>query len=106
MRTNYLHDCYSAKVIPLGTYGRFVQREVEEFKTIKECLWELAADEKADIMVVGNHGRKGPKGDETVCGSAIQYLSLNNRFPVLILKDYRPRSVKPDGCLRWGVCFD
>jgi hypothetical protein len=24
MRTNYLHDCYSAKVIPLGSNGRFV----------------------------------------------------------------------------------
>jgi hypothetical protein len=31
---------------------------------------------------------------------------LNSNFPVLVLKDYRPRSVKPDGCFRYGVCFD
>lgn len=25
---------------------------------------------------------------------------------MLIIKDYKPRSVKPDGCLRYGVLFD
>lgn len=25
---------------------------------------------------------------------------------MLIIKDYRPRLTKPDGCLRWGVCYD
>jgi len=23
-----------------------------------------------------------------------------------VLKDFRPRSVKPDGCFRYGVCYD
>ena len=66
----------------------------------------MAAFEKADIIVVGNHGRKGPKSDETVCGSAIEYLANNHQFPVLIIKDFKPRKTKKDGCLRFGVCFD
>lgn len=55
---------------------------------------------------MGNHGRKGPKQEETVCGTVVEFLALNSKFPVLIIKDYRPRTVKPDGCLRWGVCYD
>ena len=73
----------------------------------KDCLWELAEQEQTTLLVCGSHGRKGPKAeDETVAGTAIQYLSLNTKFPVMVLKDYRPRSVKPDGCFRYGVCFD
>lgn len=56
--------------------------------------------------MVGNHGRKGPKQDETILGSGIQYLSLNAKFPCMIIKDRKERSQKPDGCLRYGVCFD
>lgn len=90
----------------LGKKARWVSKEIEPKKTSKECLWELAEQEKTSIVVIGSHGRKGPKLDETVLGSAVQYLSLSSKFPVLIMKDRKPRSEKPDGCLRYGVCFD
>lgn len=106
MKSQFMADCYEAKILPLGKSARWCTKEVEPPKTTKECLWELAEFEKANMIVVGNHGRKGPKNDETVCGTAVQYLSLNAKFPVLVIKDYRPRTVKPDGCLRWGVCYD
>lgn len=60
----------------------------------------------ANIIVVGGHGRKGEKKDETVLGTSVQFLSLDQRFPCLIVKDRKPRTEKPDGCLRYGVCFD
>lgn len=41
-------------------------------------IWELADFEKASMIIVGSHGRKGTKGEETVVGSAVQYLSLNS----------------------------
>ena len=106
MRSNYMKDAYEAKIVPLGKHGNFIAMEKEEGKTTKECLWNLAQEHKSDMIVVGNHGRKGPKKEETVCGSAIEYLSLNSFNPILIIKDFRPRTVKPDGCLRWGVCYD
>ena len=52
----------------------------------------IAKAEKASIIVVGNHGRKGPKRDETIAGSAIQYVSTDITFPVMILKDHKPRT--------------
>jgi hypothetical protein len=48
-------------------------------------------------MVVGFHGRKGPKEDPTIMGTAVQFLALNSAAPVLILKDPIPRSQKPGG---------
>eukprot|EP00349_Pseudokeronopsis_sp_Brazil_P010606 CAMPEP_0202977564 /NCGR_PEP_ID=MMETSP1396-20130829/84317_1 /ASSEMBLY_ACC=CAM_ASM_000872 /TAXON_ID= /ORGANISM="Pseudokeronopsis sp., Strain Brazil" /LENGTH=140 /DNA_ID=CAMNT_0049716321 /DNA_START=316 /DNA_END=738 /DNA_ORIENTATION=- len=61
---------------------------------------------QADIMVVGMHGRKGPKHDPTVLGSAVQYLSINPVTPFLIIKDKKLRSDKPGGSFRWAVCID
>lgn len=58
------------------------------------------------MVFVGNNGRKGPKKDETVLGTAIEYLSLNSTFPCVIIKDRKARTEKPDGALRYGVCFD
>lgn len=106
MRSNYVQDAYEAKLMELGHKGRWCSREVEEGKFSKDTLWELAEFETATLIVVGNHGRKGPKQDETILGSGIQYLSLNAKFPCMIIKDRKERSQKPDGCLRYGVCFD
>jgi hypothetical protein len=100
-------DNYEAKLIPYGLKARYAAREVDLMRGTKDCLWELAEMEGASIIVCGNHGRKGPKNDdETVAGTAIQYLSLNSKFPVLVIKDFRPRSTKQDQCFRYGVCYD
>ena len=106
-KQQYLHDKYEAKLLPFGLKARYASREVDIMRGTKECLWELAENEGSNIIIVGNHGRKGPKAeDETVAGTAIQYLSLNSKFPVLVLKDVRLRSTKHDGCFRYGVCYD
>lgn len=66
----------------------------------------MAEQAEASIIVVGGHGRKGQKADETVLGTCVQFLSLDQRFPCLVVKDRKPRIEKPDKCLRYGVCFD
>lgn len=106
MKPNFVADQYEAKVLPFGKQGRYCSRELESGQTSKEAVWALAEFEKASMVCVGNHGRKGPKADLTVAGTAIEYLSLNSKFPCLIIKDRKARSQKPDGCLRWGVCYD
>jgi hypothetical protein len=57
-------------------------------------------------MVIGGHGRKGPKKDETVLGTAIQFLAVDFRFPCMIIKDRVSRKERPDKCINYGVCFD
>lgn len=106
MRPQFVSDCYESKMIQLGSKGRYAPREKEEAKTSKEMLWDIADFEKASLICVGSHGRKGPKGDLTVAGTAIEYLSLNSKYPCLIIKDRKARSEKPDGCLRYAVLYD
>ena len=81
-------------------------REVGAGQTTKESLWNLAKENEATIICVGNHGRKGPKKEETVLGTQIEYLSENSTFPVMIVKDRKRRDEKRDKCLRYAVCFD
>lgn len=57
-------------------------------------------------MVTGYNGRKGPKADPTIAGSAIKYLAENSNMPVLVIKDPRRRDLKPDGTYHYGVCYD
>ena len=48
---------------------------------------DIAYDLSIDLNVVGFYGRKGPKEDPTVMGSAVQYLSVESHCPTLIIKD-------------------
>jgi len=57
-------------------------------------------------MVTGFHGRKGPKEDPTVAGTAVQYLAMNSILPVLIIKDKRIRKDQPDQKYNFGACYD
>ena len=56
-------------------------------------------------MVTGYHGRKGPKKDPTVMGSAVQWMSIHADRPLLILKDPKKRSERVDGYL-YAVLVD
>ena len=40
-------------------------------------IWELATEEKSNLIVCASHGRKGPKADETVCGTLVEYVALS-----------------------------
>ena len=106
MKSHYVTDIYEAKILEFGSRARYASRDKEDSQTSKEAVWALAKETKCDMIVVGNHGRKGPKADLTVAGTAVEYLSLNSEFPCLIIKDRKARSQKPDGALRWGVCYD
>ena len=106
MKSHYLIDRYTASMVQHGKHGRFYHVDIEEGKTTKQTMWEMGKAEQADILVVGNHGRKGPKSDETVCGTAIEHIAANQTFPVIIIKDFKPRSTKKDGLLRYGICYD
>lgn len=106
MKSNYLSDCYRAKLIQFGTHGSFVSQENEHKVPVRQLIWEMTENEKCDLIVTGNHGRKGPKADETVCGTLIEHTATSQSFPVLIIKDNVERRNKADQLFRFGVCFD
>ena len=66
----------------------------------------MARECAANLTVVGYHGRKGPKVDPTIMGSAVQFMSLNSATPVLIVKDPKTREESPDGFFTMAVLCD
>lgn len=89
----------------LGKRFSWHEASIEEGSSAKEQLNNLAKTIDATISVVGYHGRKGPKDDPTVMGSAVQYLSLETHKPVLIIKDPKVQQERPKG-YRFAVCID
>lgn len=101
IRMDYDSEC-------IGRFGKkFSINMVENFdgkKSTKEIVSEVAEEQKGDVLVVGFHGRKGPKEDPTIFGSAVFHLALNPVSPVLIVKDKHTRPADKD--FVWLICTD
>lgn len=88
MKCDFIRDKVDTECIALGSRWNFDAMEmIEGGKSAKELLNEAASRNNANVAVVGYHGRKGPKADPTVMGTAVQYMGINTSVPIFILKD-------------------
>jgi nucleotide-binding universal stress UspA family protein len=55
----------------MGSHAALIWEEVKEDVSVKQQMVESAVNHHADVLVVGMHGRKGPKEDHTILGSAV-----------------------------------
>jgi nucleotide-binding universal stress UspA family protein len=78
----------------------------EKDLSTKEHIMQIAKSSHTDCLVLGFVGRKGPKEDPTLLGSAVEYMAHNPVCPCLIIKDDEQRSAKENGAYRWLVCSD
>ena len=107
MKPDFIKDAADTECIALGDRWLFDDMEMlEGGKTAKELLNEAATRNNAHVCVVGWHGRKGPKEDPTVMGTAIQYMGFNATAPVFILKDPIARADKPNERFKWCALID
>ncbi len=95
-----------AEIVGYGHKGNMMWEPAHSGMTTKEHVCDMAKRSEATIMAVGWHGRKGPKTDPTIMGSAVQHISINPPCPVLILKDAIARKDKERGAFRWAVLVD
>lgn len=109
MKRDYIRGTCEAICITLGNRYFYIDEEhnpSHKTDNIKSHLNEIAKVREADIQVVGFHGRKGPKMDPTVMGTAVAYLSVAAVCPVLILKDPIDRATKENGVYTHAICTD
>jgi nucleotide-binding universal stress UspA family protein len=104
-KKDYIKNMAISSCAALGKRFHWVEHELKEGQVAKEVLVTLAEDNHIDVMVVGFHGRKGPKADPTVMGSAVQYMSIQCKKPVLVIKDPHKRAERPNG-YNLAVCVD
>jgi hypothetical protein len=65
-----------AHLIGIKKRYAWYDHEMQAGDSAKSLLIEMAQLHSADILVTGYHGRKGPKEDPTIMGTAIQYMSI------------------------------
>lgn len=61
MKSAYIAEMFETRILDLGKAAEFAMIDLDESKTTKECLWALAQERKASLIVTGMHGRKGLK---------------------------------------------
>ena len=106
-KNDFIRDKVDTECIALGDRWVFDSMEmVDGGKAAKELLNDAAQRNKAHVCVVGYHGRKGPKKDPTVMGTAVQYMGLHATVPVFILKDPIKRKDKKNEAFRFAACCD
>lgn len=107
LKENYIKSQTEALCASLGERFKYHSKALDtaEHETAKHALGVLATEYHATIQVVGFHGRKGPKADPTVMGSAVQFLSIEAVAPILIIKDPHNRKDRPNG-FRFCACVD
>ena len=67
---------------------------------------KIAEKDNANIMAMGFIGRKGPKEDPTLLGSAVEYMAHHPVCPALIIKRMEKREDKEDKGFKFLVCCD
>lgn len=60
-KPDYIHEIYETRLLDIGKKGEFVITDIYNDKTTKECLFALALERKATVIVTGMQGRKGVK---------------------------------------------
>jgi nucleotide-binding universal stress UspA family protein len=113
LKRQYIKELTESECAGLGARFHYHDEELmpshepmTSAKTAKNLLNEISKDNDASVVVVGFHGRKGPKADPTVMGSAVQYLSVETFKPVLIIKDPKSLEEHHKSGLRFAACVD
>ena len=74
--------------------------------TTKQHMVAIAEEYRSNILVLGYHGRKGPKEDPTLLGSNVDAIASDPVCPILVIKRKEERSAKENGAFRFLCCMD
>jgi len=108
MKRDYIREMTQALCISMQDRYYYAEAHHDGTHTdnIKAHLNDLALERGIDISVVGWHGRKGEKEDNTVMGTAVAFLTIEAVCPILIVKDHIDRSKKVNNAYSHCLCFD
>ena len=67
---------------------------------------QLAEGYRCNLLVVGFVGRKGPKADHTILGTAVDHNLRNGRCPMLVVKVPTLRKDTPSAAYLWVALID
>jgi nucleotide-binding universal stress UspA family protein len=108
LRSDYIYRTTESQLLPYVSPSKYSLYWMprDPSKSTRQQLVETAQLQNASIMVVGFHGRRGPKQDATVMGSAVDHSLQFGTFNLLIVKNQLHRTSIPDGSFNWIVLTD
>lgn len=108
LRSDYIYRTTESQLLPYISPSNYTLSWIQHdhSKSTRQELVETAEALNTTIMVVGFVGRKGPKDDVTVMGSAVDHSLQIGHFHLLILKYPTYRSRVPEGRFNWIVLVD
>lgn len=108
LRSDYIYRTTESELLPYLSPSRYnlIWMPRDPSISTRQQLVETAQNQNANIMVVGFHGRRGPKQDPTVMGSSVDHSLQMGNFNLLIVKLQVHRSLVPRGSFNWVVLAD
>mmetsp|Transcript_27218 Transcript_27218/g.24107 ORF Transcript_27218/g.24107 Transcript_27218/m.24107 type:complete len:291 (-) Transcript_27218:38-910(-) len=98
---------YEAKMIGVHqSKWELVWRRKDSKRSTQEIITNLAEEYRTDVLVLGYHGRKGPKEDPTLLGSNVDLIAKEPICPLLVIKNEELRKDKEGNGYRFVVCMD
>ena len=98
---------YEAELIATSkSKWSMVWEHLDKGLSTKEHLMKIAKTDKANMIAMGYIGRKGPKEDPTLLGSAVEYVAHHPVCPILVVKRVEKREDKDGKGFKFLVCCD
>jgi nucleotide-binding universal stress UspA family protein len=107
LRSDYIYQTTESQLLPYLRPDQYSLAWVAKsrHKTTRKQILETAKFQGIDLMVVGYHGRRGPKEDQTVMGSAVDLSLQEGSFSLLIVKNPVSRT-ELHGSFNWVILTD
>lgn len=100
-------DNYAAKLHKYTAVSSFLMedRQAKAPHALTQ-VYKKADHFRANYLICGYYGIKGPKGDNMELSKGVDFLLANSRLPTMIIKDQVLRSERPSKGYNWLIVMD
>ena len=97
---------YGSKLSRFSTSKFMIEDKTKDCVHVMEQVHNFALHFKAQFLVSGYYGIKGPKGDNAELSKGVHYLLGNSKINTIMIKDTGLRSTKKQKGYNWLVVMD
>ncbi|MFM7852898.1 MAG: hypothetical protein ACKO96_13510, partial [Flammeovirgaceae bacterium] len=97
---------YKDKIISLESQALFHFEDKSIENHALEQIMRIGTQYKADFLIVGLFGIKGPRSDKMELTKGVNYLLGNSKMPVILIQENVMRLYKEKKSLKWLFVFD
>lgn len=97
---------FNDKLIPYESQSFFFSEDRQSEIHVLEQVNKIGSKYRADYLVVGLFGIKGPKADKKELSKGVNYLLGNTKMPVILVQENLEKKYKENKRFNWLFVFD